>query len=74
MPVKVWVIPDYFSLVLQRASMEEFASLPMLDLRAPALNEYQRTVKRAFDLALTLVSLPLHLSTAGLGRSGYSAQ
>jgi exopolysaccharide biosynthesis polyprenyl glycosylphosphotransferase len=66
MPVKVWVIPDYFSLVLQRASMEEFAGFPMLDLRAPALNEYQRTVKRAFDLALTLVSLPLILPLLGL--------
>jgi exopolysaccharide biosynthesis polyprenyl glycosylphosphotransferase len=66
MPVKVWVIPDYFSLTLQRASLEEFASLPMLDLRAPALNEYQRTIKRAFDLALTLVSLPLTLPLLGL--------
>jgi exopolysaccharide biosynthesis polyprenyl glycosylphosphotransferase len=66
MPVKVWVIPDYFSLTLQRASLEEFASLPMLDLRAPALNEYQRTVKRAFDLAFTLVTLPLLLPLLGL--------
>ncbi|HEY5504784.1 MAG TPA: sugar transferase, partial [Sedimentisphaerales bacterium] len=66
MPVKVWVIPDYFSLVLLQSSMEEFASLPMLDLRAPALNEYQRTVKRAFDLAFTLVSLPLIFPLLGL--------
>jgi len=66
MPVKVWMIPDYFSLVLQRASMEEFASLPMLDLRAPALNEYQRTVKRAFDLAFTIVGLPFILPLMGL--------
>ena len=66
MPVKVWVIPDYFSLVFLRSSMEEFANLPMLDLRAPALNEYQRTVKRAFDLALTLVALPFILPVMGL--------
>jgi len=66
MPVKVWVIPDYFSLALHRASMEEFASLPMLDLRAPALNEYQRTVKRAFDLTLTLIALPIVLPLMGL--------
>jgi len=31
-PVKVWVIPDYFSLALHRASVEEFAGIPMLDL------------------------------------------
>ena len=66
MPVKVWVIPDYFSLVLLRSSMEEFASLPMLDLRAPALNEYQRIVKRAFDLALTIIALPLTLPVMGM--------
>jgi exopolysaccharide biosynthesis polyprenyl glycosylphosphotransferase len=66
LPVKVWVIPDYFSLVLLRSSMEEFAGLPMLDLRAPALNEYQRTVKRVFDLILTLVSFPLIIPVLGL--------
>jgi exopolysaccharide biosynthesis polyprenyl glycosylphosphotransferase len=37
--------------------VEEFAGLPMLDLRAPALNEYQRMVKRAFDLTLTFLML-----------------
>ncbi len=49
-PVKVWVIPDYFHLALHKATIEEFAGLPMLDLRAPALNDYQRMTKRAFDL------------------------
>ncbi len=57
-PVRVWVIPDYFSLTLHRASVEEFAGIPMLDLRAPALSEYQRMVKRAFDLTLCLLSFP----------------
>ena len=66
MPLNVWVIPDYFSLVLLRSSIEEFASLPMIDLRAPALNEYQRTVKRAFDLAITLVALPFIIPLMGL--------
>jgi len=57
-PVKVWVIPDYFSLALHRASVEEFAGIPMLDLRAPALSEYQRILKRAFDLLVTILALP----------------
>ena len=61
LPVKVWVIPDYFSLALHRATVEEFAGIPMLDLRAPALNEYQRLVKRAFDLVVCFFSLPLSL-------------
>ena len=54
-PVKVWVIPDYFHLALHKATVEEFAGLPMLDLRAPALNDYQRMAKRAFDLLIGTV-------------------
>ncbi len=59
LPVRIWVIPDYFSLSLHHAAIEEFAGIPMLDLRAPALNDYQRMIKRAFDLAFTLFSLPV---------------
>jgi exopolysaccharide biosynthesis polyprenyl glycosylphosphotransferase len=66
LPVKVWVIPDYFRLTLHKAAVEEFAGLPMLDLRAPALSEQQRLVKRSFDLLITLVSLPLALPLMGL--------
>jgi exopolysaccharide biosynthesis polyprenyl glycosylphosphotransferase len=62
LPVRVWVIPDYFSLTLHRASVEELAGMPMLDLRAPALSEYQRMVKRAFDLAVVILcALPAGL-------------
>jgi exopolysaccharide biosynthesis polyprenyl glycosylphosphotransferase len=66
LPVKVWVIPDYFHLALHKATIEEFAGIPMLDLRAPALNDYQRMVKRIFDLVLTLTFLPLALILMGI--------
>jgi len=66
LPVRVWVIPDYFSLTLHRASVEEFAGMPMLDLRAPALSEYQRMIKRAFDLAVVLFTLPFSLLLMGI--------
>ena len=66
LPVKVWVIPDYFQLTLHKATVEEFAGLPMLDLRAPALNEYQRMVKRVFDLILTFLLLIPALPIMGL--------
>ncbi len=59
LPVKVWVIPDYFHLALNKAVMEDFAGIPMLDLRAPALNDYQRMMKRLFDLIITLLLLPV---------------
>jgi exopolysaccharide biosynthesis polyprenyl glycosylphosphotransferase len=59
LPVKVWVIPDYFHLALHKAVIEEFADIPMLDLRAPALNDYQRMVKRVFDLLIGIPTLIL---------------
>ena len=55
LPVKVWIIPDYFSIALHQAVVEDFAGIPMLDLRAPALNEYQRMLKRGFDLIVTVL-------------------
>jgi exopolysaccharide biosynthesis polyprenyl glycosylphosphotransferase len=66
LPVRVWVIPDYFSLSLHQARVEEFAGIPMLDLRAPALDEYQRMVKRAFDLIIVILCLPFVLILVGL--------
>jgi exopolysaccharide biosynthesis polyprenyl glycosylphosphotransferase len=63
LPVRVRVVPDYFSLALYRATVEDFGGIPMIDLRDPALSPYQRMVKRALDLviggALTLLFLPL---------------
>jgi exopolysaccharide biosynthesis polyprenyl glycosylphosphotransferase len=61
LPVRVWMIPDYFNLALYKTVIEEFAGLPMLDLRAPALTEYQRLTKRTFDLVVTLLLLPVML-------------
>lgn len=66
LPVRTWVIPDYFSLALHRAQVEDFAGLPMLDLRAPALSDSQRLFKRAFDVLLVLASLPITLTVAAL--------
>jgi exopolysaccharide biosynthesis polyprenyl glycosylphosphotransferase len=61
LPVRTWIIPDYFSLTLHRAQVEDFAGLPMLDLRAPALSDSQRLFKRAFDVTVVLLTLPVFL-------------
>jgi exopolysaccharide biosynthesis polyprenyl glycosylphosphotransferase len=70
LPVRAWIVPDYFQLALHRAKIADFAGMPMLDLRAPALDEYQRLVKRFFDLVVTAVwlipALPLMGIVAGL--------
>jgi exopolysaccharide biosynthesis polyprenyl glycosylphosphotransferase len=58
LPVKVWVIPDYFQLTLHKAVFSEYGGMPLLDLRTPALSYDQRVVKRAFDLVIVLMLLP----------------
>lgn len=57
LPVHVHVIPDYFAMTLWRAGVEDFAGIPMVDLRAPALNDYQRLIKRAFDLVIGVLAM-----------------
>lgn len=52
LPVSMRVVPDYFSLALYRATVDDFGGLPLINLRDPALNDYQRLVKRLFDLAI----------------------
>ena len=63
--VNVWVIPDVFRLALYQPRIEFFAGMPMLDLRAPAINEYQRLAKRIFDLfaasILIVITSPIML-------------
>ncbi len=59
LPVHVRVVPDYFSLALYRASVEDFGGVPMINLRDPALNDVQRLVKRMFDLALSSILLAI---------------
>ena len=49
-PVNMRVVPDYFSLALYRATVEDFGGVPMINLRDPALNDVQRMIKRLFDL------------------------
>ena len=57
MPVRIWLIPDYFSLALHHAEFEDFVGLPMMDLRAPALSESQRLLKRVFDVLVSALFL-----------------
>jgi exopolysaccharide biosynthesis polyprenyl glycosylphosphotransferase len=59
LPVRLWVIPDYFAQTLSKAKIVDFAGMPMIDLRAPALNHFQRMTKRVFDLCLTIPLLVL---------------
>lgn len=52
LPVHLRVVPDYFSLFLNKASVDDFGGLPMINLIDLALNEVQRLMKRSFDLII----------------------
>lgn len=66
--VNVRVVPDYFKLALFRATVDELGGIPLINLRAPALNDYERFVKRIFDLIvgvlMIVVTLPLMVAVA----------
>lgn len=60
-PVQVWVALGFFDLALYNTTIEDFAGIPMLDLRASAIDDYQRMIKRAFDFFFGLIALILAL-------------
>lgn len=67
-PVHIWVALGFFDLALYKMDVTDLAGIPMLDLRAPAINEYQLQVKRAFDLVVgsiaVVLTLPLMIISA----------
>jgi exopolysaccharide biosynthesis polyprenyl glycosylphosphotransferase len=77
LPLRMRVVPDYYSLSLYQATVEDFAGVPMINLRDPALNAVQRLIKRVFDLLiggivvlfisplLGLVALAIRLDSEG---------
>jgi len=61
LPVRVWVALGFFDLALYKTEIDDFAGIPMLDLRASAIDDYQRMIKRAFDIVFGLLALFLSL-------------
>jgi len=61
LPVQVWVALGFFDLALYNTTIEDFEGIPMLDLRASAIDDYQRMMKRAFDVFFGTIALILAL-------------
>ncbi|HLF75131.1 MAG TPA: sugar transferase, partial [Anaerolineales bacterium] len=66
LPVGVWIALGFFDLALYRTDIEDFAGIPMLDLRASAIDDYQRMIKRGFDVFFGLCALILVLPLMAL--------
>ena len=67
-PVQVRVVPDFLDLAMSRATIEDFNGLPLVGLRDPAIDDFDRVVKRVFDLVIStltlLVAWPIMLGIA----------
>jgi len=82
--VNMRLVPDVIDLVFVRATIEDFAGLPLIGLREPAINIFDRLIKRAFDIVfaslLLIFLLPFALVIIGLikltskGRVFYTSQ
>ena len=59
LPVNVRLVPDVFSMVFIRASLEDFGGVPLIGLREPVIAGLDRAAKRAFDLLVAALALVL---------------
>jgi len=66
LPVRISVIPDYFHFTIKRMAVSEFADIPILDIRSPALSENQRLTKRVFDIVIVSILLILAIPLMAL--------
>jgi exopolysaccharide biosynthesis polyprenyl glycosylphosphotransferase len=54
-PIRIKVIPDYFSLALVQANVEMLGGFPLIGLREPVIRGVPRMIKRAFDFVISLI-------------------
>jgi len=77
LPVNLRLVPDVVDLVFVRATIEDFAGLPLIGLREPALGIFDRLIKRTFDIVmaacLMVITLPLSLFIILLLKLNYRA-
>jgi exopolysaccharide biosynthesis polyprenyl glycosylphosphotransferase len=65
LPVRIKVVPDYFSYAMVQAKVDVLNGIPIIGLREPVIEGLPRLIKRGFDLLtgslLLLLSAPLML-------------
>lgn len=59
LPVRIHIVPDYFDLAFHAATIEHIGGIPLIGLRDPAIDGFQRFGKRLMDLALAGIGLLL---------------
>jgi exopolysaccharide biosynthesis polyprenyl glycosylphosphotransferase len=66
LPVNIRLVPDYFDMVFLCLDFENFSGIPLLSLKEPVLDPFQRLTKRGFDLCVTLLILLPALPVMGV--------
>lgn len=66
LPVSIRLVPDYFDMAFLRLDFENFGGIPLLSLKEPALDPFQRLTKRVFDLVVTSLALGPALMIMGI--------
>ena len=61
LPLNIWARLEFLDLSFADTRVEDFSGIPMLDLRAPALSEFDQLVKRGFDLVFASITFILSL-------------
>lgn len=57
LPVRLYIVPDYFDLAFHDATIETLGTVPLIGLRDPAIDGMQRIMKRIMDLIVSSLSL-----------------
>ncbi len=52
LPVRIKIVPDYFSLAMVQAKAEILGGIPIIGLREPVIEGLPRLLKRGFDLVI----------------------
>ncbi len=77
LPIRIKVVPDYFSYAMVQAKTEVLNGIPIIGLREPVIEGLPRLIKRGFDLVvgsllllliappMLLISIAIKLDTQG---------
>lgn len=65
-PVRIKVIPDYFSLALVQARTEMLEGIPIIGLREPVIDGPTYHIKRAFDVIVGAILLAISAPIMGV--------
>jgi exopolysaccharide biosynthesis polyprenyl glycosylphosphotransferase len=57
LPIHVHVVPDYFDLAFHGATIESMGGIPLIGLRDPAIDGFQRFGKRLMDILFASLAL-----------------